>query len=134
MTANPLHRLLIVDDEDDLVFLMAIAAENTGRFVVEKAHNGKDGLAKALRFRPDVAVIDGVMPAMDGFELCRRLRADDRTKSLPIVILSALEPRSGEARAIAAGADRYVRKPYDQDELNDLLLSLCRRGKKKPAA
>jgi two-component system OmpR family response regulator len=122
-------RLLIVDDEEDLLFMASMAAESTGKFAVEKARDGKDGLAKARRFRPDVAVIDGLMPVMDGFELTRRLRADPRTKGLPIVILSAGEPVRCEALALAAGADRFVRKPYDQDELLRLLLLLCRKGK-----
>jgi CheY-like chemotaxis protein len=129
-SAKP-KRLLIVDDEEDLLFMASMAAESTGKFSVEKARDGRDGLVKALRFRPDVAVIDGLMPVMDGFELTRRLRADPRTKRLPIVILSAGEPVRTEALAIAAGADRFVRKPYDQDELQRLLLSLCRKAKRK---
>ncbi len=131
MAASPPARLLIVDDEEDLLFMLGLATESTGRFVVEKARDGADGLSKALRFRPDVAVIDGIMPKVDGFELCRRLRANPRTQRMPIVILSAGEPIRYEALAIAAGADRFVRKPYDQDELMRLLLSLVRRAKAK---
>jgi two-component system OmpR family response regulator len=131
MAANPPKRLLLVDDEEDLLFMAALAAESTGRFVVEKARDGQEGLAKALRFRPDVAVIDGIMPKVDGFELTRRLRADFRMKGLPIVILSAGEPVRSEALALASGADRFVRKPYDQDELMKLLLTLRRRPKAK---
>ena len=126
MAANP-KRLLIVDDEEDLLFMLALSAESTGEFVVEKARDGKEGLAKALRFHPDAAVLDGIMPVMDGFELCRRLRANPRTKRLPIVILSAGEPARCEALAKTAGADRFVRKPYDQGELMRLLLSLSRK-------
>ena len=129
MAATAPKRLLIVDDEEDLLFMAGLAAESTGRFVVEKARDGAEGLVKARRFRPDVAVIDGIMPKVDGYELCRRLRADSRMKSLPIVILSAGEPVRGEALALAAGADRFVRKPYDQKELMQLLLTL-RRGPK----
>jgi CheY-like chemotaxis protein len=131
MAASPPKRLLIVDDEEDLLFMAALAAESTGHFVVEKARDGKDGLAKAFRFRPDVAVIDGIMPRMDGFELCLRLRQDPRTKRLPIVILSAGEPVRCQALATVAGADRFVRKPYDQDALMGLLLTLCRRKERE---
>jgi DNA-binding response OmpR family regulator len=122
-----LRRLLIVDDEEDLLFMAGLAAESTGQFVVETAHDGKEGLAKARSFRPDVVLLDGLMPKMDGFELCRRLRADPRTRRLPIVILSAGDPTRYQAQALAAGADRFVRKPYDQEELMRLLLSLRRR-------
>jgi two-component system phosphate regulon response regulator PhoB len=134
MTASELKKLLIVDDEEDLLFMAALAAEATGKFVVETARDGEEGLAKALRFRPDVAVLDGLMPRMDGFELCRRLRAAPQTRDLPIVMLSAGEPGRCEALARGAGADRFVRKPYAQDELNDLLLSLCRKGTKRALA
>jgi DNA-binding response OmpR family regulator len=131
MSPKPLKRLLFVDDEEDLLFMASLAAESTGEFVVENARDGGEGLAKAFRFHPDVAVLDGIMPGMDGFELCRRLRADRRTKRLPIVILSAGEPVRCEALAFAAGADRFVRKPYDQDELMRLLRALCRKEKRK---
>ncbi|MFI5362517.1 MAG: PleD family two-component system response regulator [Elusimicrobiota bacterium] len=126
MRASLPRKLLLVDDEEDLLFMAGLAAESTGKFVVEKARDGREGLAAAFRFRPDVAVVDSLMPKMDGFELCRRLRADSRTRRLPIVILSADEPVRTQVRALAAGADRFVRKPYDQDELMELLLSLSR--------
>ena len=132
MAASP-KKLLIVDDEEDLLFMLALSAESAGKFVVDKARDGREGLAEALRFHPDVAVIDGIMPVMDGFELCRRLRANPRTKRLPIVILSAGEPVRCEALASAAGADRFVRKPYDSDELMRLLLSLSRKEKRAAA-
>ena len=121
----------MVDDEEDLLFLLALAAKNTGKFLVQTALDGEDALAKAVAFRPDIAVIDGVMPKMDGFELCRSLRASPRTGRLAIVMLSAGEPIRGKARALAAGADRYVRKPYDQDALMRLLLSLGRPRARK---
>ena len=131
MAPDRRKKLLFVDDEEDLLYMAALSAESTGKFVVEKARDGREGFAKAVRFHPDIAVIDGIMPRMDGFELTRRLRADRRTRRLPIVILSAGEPVRCEALALASGADRFVRKPYDSDELLRLLLSLSRKEKKK---
>jgi CheY-like chemotaxis protein len=125
------RRLLVVDDEEDLLFMVALAARSGGRFTVETARDAEEGLAKARSFRPDVALIDGIMPGMDGYDMCRRLRSDPRTRRLPIVLLSAGEPLRGEARALAAGADRYVRKPYDQDALLSLLATLCAGGKRR---
>lgn len=121
-------KLLIVDDEEDLLFMLSLAARREGGFEVETARDAREGLAKALSFRPDVAVIDAVMPGVDGFELCRRLRAEPRTRDLPIVILSASEPVRGKALASDAGADGYVLKPYDQEALLSLLGSLCAGG------
>jgi CheY-like chemotaxis protein len=133
MAGKTLKRLLIVDDEEDLLFMVSLAAEATGRFVIETARDGEEGLAKARARRPDVAVLDGIMPKMDGFELCRRLRAEPGTKDTPIVILSAGDPGRAEAEARAAGADRFVRKPYDQAELMRVVLAASAKGGAKPA-
>ncbi|HXT00178.1 MAG TPA: response regulator [Elusimicrobiota bacterium] len=129
MASSP-KRLLIVDDEEDLLFMLSLAARREGRFVVETARDAEEGLAKALSFRPDIAVIDALMPDVDGFELCRRLRKQEDTKSLPIVILSASEPVRCSALSSAAGADGYVPKPYDQSALLELLGALSQGGKK----
>ena len=131
MTSKTLKRLLIVDDEEDLLFMVSLAAEATGKFVVATARDGEEGLAKARALRPDVVVLDGIMPKMGGFELCRRLRADPATKDTPVVILSAGDPGRAEAEARAAGADRFVRKPYDQAELMKVVLAAgAKRGQK----
>lgn len=124
------RKLLIVDDEEDLLFMLSLAARRDGKFVVETARDSKEGFDKAMSFQPDVAVIDALMPGPDGFELCRRLRERPGTRSLPIVILSAGEPVRGRALSSAAGADRYVRKPYDQEALLALLGSLSAGGKR----
>ncbi len=117
-------KLLIVDDEEDLVFVVGLAAEATGRLTVEKAYDGEEGLSKALGEKLDIALVDAIMPKVDGFELCRRLRADRRTRDIPIVIVSAGEPDLSQANALDAGADRFVGKPFDEAALIRLLLSL----------
>jgi two-component system phosphate regulon response regulator PhoB/two-component system alkaline phosphatase synthesis response regulator PhoP len=128
MAGEKLKRLLIVDDEEDLLFMVSLAAEATGKFVVETARDGEEGLAKARQFRPDVVVLDGIMPRMDGFELCRRLRADAVMKNMPVVMLSAGDPGRSEASARDAGVDRFVRKPYEQAELMRVVLAASARS------
>jgi DNA-binding response OmpR family regulator len=123
----PPKKLLIVDDEEDLLFMLSLAARRDG-YAVETALDAEEGLAKARSFRPDVAVIDALMPGVDGFELCRRLRERRETSGLPIVMLSAGDPARGSALSRTAGADRYVAKPYDQAELLELLGSLRGEG------
>lgn len=131
MADNKLTRLLIVDDEEDLLFMVSLAAESTGKFVVETARDGEEGLAKARLFRPDVVLLDAIMPKMDGFEMCQRLRSDPVMKDMPVVMLSAGDPGRTEASARAAGADRFMRKPYEQDELMRVLLAAgAKRGAK----
>src|SRR6185312_8532176 len=120
----------VVDDEEDLLYMLSMAARLQGSFEVETARDADEGLAKARSFHPDVAVIDALMPGVDGFELCRRLREREETRTLPIVILSASEPARGSAIARTAGADAYVPKPYDQAALLELLGALCEGGTK----
>jgi CheY-like chemotaxis protein len=127
---RPPKKLLVVDDEEDLLFMLGLAARAGGRFVVETARDAREGLAKACSFHPDVAVIDALMPGVDGFELCRRLRERAETSLIPIVILSASEPCRCAELSSAAGADAYVPKPYDQAALLATLGSLSERGKK----
>jgi len=121
-------KLLIVDDEEDLLFMVSFAAEATGRFEVETARDGEEGLAKALDFLPDAVILDGIMPRMDGYELCRRLREDPKTRGAAVVMLSAGDPGRSEASAREAGADRFMRKPYEQAELMRVVLSAVGSG------
>ena len=125
MAERKRKKLLVVDDEEDLLFMVSLAAEATGRFVVETARDGEEGLAKARAFLPDAVVLDGIMPKMDGFEVCRRLRADPATSAIGVVILSAGDPGRAEAAAREVGADRFVRKPYEQAALMKTVLAVC---------
>jgi DNA-binding response OmpR family regulator len=125
MAERKRNKLLVVDDEEDLLFMVSLAAEATGKFIVETAKDGEEGLLKAREFRPDAVVLDGIMPKMDGFEVCRRLRADPTTKNIGVVILSAGDPGRAEAAARDAGADRFVRKPYEQAVLMKTVIAVC---------
>ena len=84
MVKRARRTLLVVDDEEDLLFMVALAAEATGKFDVVTARDGEEGLAKARRLIPDAVVLDGIMPRMDGFELCRRLREDPETRGIGV--------------------------------------------------
>jgi two-component system alkaline phosphatase synthesis response regulator PhoP len=125
MAERKRKKLLIVDDEEDLLFMVSLAAEATGKFIVETAKDGEEGLAKARELHPDAIVLDGIMPKMDGFEVCRRLRTDPATSGIGIVILSAGDPGRAEAAAREVGADRFVRKPYEQAVLMKTVLAVC---------
>lgn len=113
----PIKRLLIVDDEKDLVKPLALRLAATGRFAVAVAHDGAEGLEKAIQFRPDVALIDLAMPVMDGWALCRRLQEDPRTRGVKIIIMTAwLSPDLGR-RALAEGAVELLLKPFEEEDL-----------------
>ena len=121
MSANSI--VLIIDDEpaarEGLEALLA--GED---YQLELAVNGPDGLAKAAQVAPDVILLDVMMPGMDGYEVCRRLRADPQLGEVPILMITALDDREARLEGIRAGADDFIAKPYDSVELTARLQSL----------
>lgn len=116
--ANPARRkILIVDDERDLVDPLARRLAADGRFEVSTAFDGEDGLYKARVLRPDLALVDLAMPEMDGWQLCRRLRADPGTRGVDIVVMTAWLSDDLERRARSEGISRLILKPFDDAEL-----------------
>lgn len=121
MAAAKRARLLIVDDERDLVDPIARRLRASGRFELDIAYDGEEGLALARRSPPDVALVDLAMPSMDGWELCRRLRADPRTSGARIVIMTAWLSDGLERRAREAGAEAVLLKPFEEAALETIL-------------
>jgi CheY-like chemotaxis protein len=111
MEANALASctVMVVDDEPDIRYLLRITLEGAGYGVVEAAH-GEAALALVRRSLPQLVLTDWMMPRMNGGKLIERLRADESTKAIPIVIISG-------TRGTQAGADAVVRKPFDPGEL-----------------
>jgi two-component system sensor histidine kinase/response regulator len=105
-------RVLIVDDVLDNVELLACALEDQG-YEVFKALNGVEGLELAGSTNPDVIMLDVMMPGMDGIEVCRRLKADPDLRSIPVIMVSALETDLDLMRGLEAGAQDYIIKPYN---------------------
>ncbi|MBY6260548.1 response regulator [Azospirillum sp. 412522] len=110
-------RVLIVDDNRINRHLLLALLERGGITLIEQAEDGQDALTRMERFKPDLVLLDLMMPQMDGFEMCRRLRADPRWKSLPVLVQSSLNRAEDRARAFAAGATDYVAKPINAEEL-----------------
>ena len=114
-------KILVVDDEGDLVDLVRMRLQACG-YGVEVAACGQETLEKARLFSPHVILLDLVMPEMDGFDVCRTLRASSSVYGSPAVIaLSALADEPSVERALATGADSYVVKPF---EFRDLLATI----------
>jgi DNA-binding response OmpR family regulator len=118
-------RVLIVDDAQDTREVYALFLRDEG-FQVAVAEDGVTGLTFAQQHPLDIIILDLMMPRMDGFEVTRRLRADDRTRNIPIIIFSGFEKETDTADAIAAGADVCCIKPCLPEtllgEINRLLL------------
>ena len=105
-----------MDDEADLVAVLRMGLEIEG-FDVLSASDGEDGLRRAREDRPDLVVLDLMLPKMDGYKVCRALKFDERYKTLPIFILSARSGDQDRRLALDMGADAFVTKPYDMAEL-----------------
>lgn len=119
-------RLLIIDDEKDLLAALVIRFQAAGGFKVETAPDGAAGLEAVVSFQPDLVLLDLAMPRMDGWEVCRRLRADERTRALPIMIMTAASSKSLEAQARELGVRKVLVKPFEELELISDVLSECR--------
>lgn len=107
--------LLIVEDNVDLrIYLKDIFAQ---QYQVVEAVDGQDGLASAFEIIPDLVVTDLMMPRLDGFSLCQRLKSDERTSHIPVVILTARVALADRLEGFGLGADDYLQKPFSKDEL-----------------
>lgn len=107
-------RILIIDDEPDLVKMIEVRLKQSGREVLI-AQDGQEGLAIARRERPDLILLDLMLPKMDGYKVCRMLKFDKKYKNIPIVMLTARGQEADRALALEAGADAYITKPYQHD-------------------
>ncbi len=109
-------RVLVIDDEPDVRWLLRLSLERLGHDVL-LADDGLRGVAVAQRQRPDIIVVDLMMPVMDGHGVLEALAKDERTAHVPVVVLTAKALPEEEERAMAAGAARFLLKPFDPDEL-----------------
>jgi len=105
------RKILLVDDEPVVATLMKSRIESRG-FLVEIANDGARGLEKAKTWQPDFILLDVIMPGMDGYETCRRLKATTETAHIPVVLFTAVQEAQLEAMAQKAGAARVVQKPF----------------------
>jgi DNA-binding response OmpR family regulator len=108
--------ILAADDDPDIRELVAFRLERSG-YTVLQAADGEEARALALEHTPDLAVLDVMMPKMDGFEVVRRLRAEEATKRMPIIMLTARAQDSDVEEGFESGADDYLRKPFSPQEL-----------------
>jgi len=108
--------VLAADDDDDILELIVFRLERSGYTVIQ-AHDGAEALELARSRQPDLAVLDVMMPKMDGFEVTRLLREDKGTSKMPIILLTARAQEADVQRGFDAGADDYIRKPFSAQEL-----------------
>jgi two-component system phosphate regulon response regulator PhoB len=119
-------RILLIEDERGLTDVLRYNLEREG-YEVNIAGDGREGLRKAQTQLPDLVVLDLMLPAMDGLEVCRELRAGERTRNVPILMLTAKAEESDQLIGFSVGADDYVTKPFSPKVLLQRIRALLRR-------
>jgi two-component system alkaline phosphatase synthesis response regulator PhoP len=123
-----LPKVLVVEDDPDIQALIQMSLEFTGGYEVVVAPDGPTGLEAAQRERPEMILLDAMMPGMDGFEVCRRLKANADTAAIPVVFLTAKAQAAEIQEGLSLGAAGYLTKPFDPMTLKDDLEGLVGRG------
>jgi len=118
--------VLVADDDPDIRSLVTLRLEKSGYEVVA-AGDGEQALAAALERPPDLALLDVMMPKLDGYEVTERLRQEEATRHLPVILLTARVQETDIARGVEAGADDYVKKPFSTSELRDRVQAVLGR-------
>jgi two-component system, OmpR family, phosphate regulon response regulator PhoB len=120
--------VLVADDDADIRELVAIRLARAG-YRVETARDGLEAFALAVELRPDLVVLDVSMPVQDGFETSRRLRADPRTRHVPVIFLTARTREADIVTGYQRGGDGYVTKPFEPQELLERVDALVGVGR-----
>lgn len=110
------NKILIVDDNNDLLTVLRLGFSKSG-YVVRTADNGADALKKVRSFAPDLILLDLVMPEMDGFAVCEILKKNRETADIPVVVLSGLSSQLSRFAGLESGANEYLTKPFNFNEL-----------------
>jgi DNA-binding response OmpR family regulator len=113
---DPRKKVLVVDDEQGILELLVMVLQDAG-YDVSAASDGREAIVRALQERPDVIVLDILMPGLDGWQTCEHLLSHDQTASIPIIFLTARARPEDELRGWHAGCFDYITKPFEVDEL-----------------
>jgi two-component system phosphate regulon response regulator PhoB len=125
-------RILIIEDERGLTQALEYSFQREG-YDVAVAHDGPEGLRKAQTLLPDVIILDLMLPGLSGLDVCRELRSGERTRALPILILTARAEETDQVVGFTMGADDYVTKPFNTKVLLQRVKALQRRAEGRPA-
>src|SRR5579884_723054 len=123
---KPPQTVLVIDDEGNIIEVVRIGLRYEG-FHVESASDGEQGITAAQRINPDIIILDLGLPDMDGVEVCQRLRANPTTRDIPILMLTARDELQDRINGLESGADDYLTKPYEFDELVARIRAILRR-------
>jgi CheY-like chemotaxis protein len=119
--------VLLAEDDPFIRRVSEVSLKRAG-FTVQSVGDGTEALQLLEESLVDLVILDGLMPTMDGLEACRRLKANPRTASIPVIMLSARAEDSDQADGLAAGAAGYIRKPFDPLTLGQQVREICERS------
>jgi DNA-binding response OmpR family regulator len=128
MEAVSSKRILIVEDEKDVINLLTLNLRKVGAFTFSIANDGVAGLAKAREEKPDIIILDLMLPKMPGLEVCRILKSELATRHIPILMLTARAEEIDRIVGLEFGADDYVTKPFSPREVGLRIKAILRRG------
>ena len=120
-----MKKILIIDDEPELVKAICIRLKANG-YEVEHAYDGEEGLRKVREFQPDLIILDIIMPKLNGYEVCKRLKKVPETREIPILILTASQQRELEKKCMELGATCTLMKPFETEELLQLVKDILK--------
>ncbi|MBI1794308.1 MAG: response regulator [Chloroflexi bacterium] len=123
-------RLLVVEDDIDIANMLKIYFSGMD-FDVDVAHRGSDALEKTKQVLPHLIVLDIMLPDIDGYEVCRNLRTSTRTSHIPVIFLTQKDERSDKLQGLELGADDYITKPFDIEELKLRVTGAIRRSERE---
>jgi CheY-like chemotaxis protein len=117
------RRILVADDEIYILHILEFSLNLEGYEVIS-ATSGAEALGKIAHEHPDLVVLDVLMPEIDGHEVCRRLKSDERTREIPVIFLSAKDTPADQEIGLRLGADAYITKPFSPQRLIDTIQGL----------
>jgi DNA-binding response OmpR family regulator len=126
---NPLRSVLIVEDDKNINKLMALSIGK--EFKIDQLYDGGEALPFIRKNKPDLVILDLMLPNRDGLDICQTIKSDPETGGMTVIIVSAMDPTSNRFKGIKYGADYYIKKPFDPKELRSLVtIFLKKKGKK----
>jgi DNA-binding response OmpR family regulator len=124
-------KILIVDDEEDFSFFLARNLERLNIYEIISAREGQTGLEKAKQHKPDLIFLDIMMPGIDGLEVLKRLKDDDETASIPVVMLTGRAEEECKVKAEGLGDDDYIEKPVEIEKLRSRIEKILAKNKSR---
>ena len=117
-------RILLVDDEPDIIYLLKKLLESEG-YTIDCAYDGMEALEKVRADRPDIVLLDILMPKLNGFEVCEAIKSDENLRNIIVIMLSVKYFTADRERGLHTGADYYLTKPFSGEELKALIRQIA---------